>query len=1063
MRRHPLLFTFGCAFLVGVLVLAYQVATFDLNRYRDNLQTLLSDALGMPVHLGEARLGFRYGPTLDFSDIQIGDLKEQSGRLSASHAAFRLSIAELLQGKLTARGLLIEDPNLELYLDPPPRAPTPPPAPAAKIDPEVLHRLDLQSCSIRRGRLRVVDRRTPGTTQIWAMTNLDGRLTNLAPGRTANFQFNGLVEGKQRPVEARVIGEVAFAEHAPFWGNSRFRVTVKAPKLPAAWFQAALPLPAGWGLSGETAIVAEVDGIPMEGLTVAVTVAGPKLLFKSPARPARPLFKELRLTGRWFATEGGSRLAPLVLTIGGQTLTSSLDLHRSPDGKRQLTLSLEGGKFQLHSLLEFLPDSPGSPAGYLRTRLSGGQIFIDALRLKTSIPPPPASQLAAALTADLRLSKLGMNLPGVGPIEDMSCRLHVADKMATITDGRGRLGGENLDFGGTLNFGEAEPNLALSVNGHLDGARLQALLPASANDLTLQGSIPFRASLSGFPTTLRGDLRANLEGLKASFRDLWSKGAGQPGALLVSGQLLADRLTLEQGRIQIPPLDLKINGSFGWKEPHLFRLQLDLEPLNLQRGRLVFPFLEKLQASGALGAHFDLEGQNGEILHQNGTFTADKAGFFLGGVTADLADATGRIVINGRKAAFANLSARLGTSPVTLSGDFSDVTVPRGNLHLTSRSILASELVFTSDRTYLRDIDARLQLSPEGIVFAPVTTRLDGGTRAEVRGEVRNFRDPVISLTINSSYGNIDEVIKLWETPLKATSRLPAHPRRHPRLQIEVRTEAGSIGGMDFQSAEGTITLKDTLLVIHPLRCRIGPGYAVGQVLVDSGPGSPPLLRISGHVEDVDAAAVHQQLLRQKSLVNGSLRGDFYLQGRAGSDFLPTSMGGFSVEIRQGVLRKFKSLSKVFSLLNVSQILALKLPDMDREGMPFETVTGTFHLTRGILSSEDLFIASNAMNLSLIGQLDLKKDQIDAVLGVKPLGTVDKIVTNIPLAGWVLTGKEKALITAHFVIKGPTTNPDVVPVPISSLSKQVFGIFRRVLGLPGKVVEDVGGLLRGGD
>jgi len=161
------------------------------------------------------------------------------------------------------------------------------------------------------------------------------------------------------------------------------------------------------------------------------------------------------------------------------------------------------------------------------------------------------------------------------------------------------------------------------------------------------------------------------------------------------------------------------------------------------------------------------------------------------------------------------------------------------------------------------------------------------------------------------------------------------------------------------------------------------------------------------------------------------------------------------------VLRRFQVLSKVFSLLNVSQIFALRLPDMSLEGMPYSHLSANALVRDGRLTTEDLFIESPAMNLSLVGEVDLAGNTIDAVLGVKPLRTVDKIVTKIPIAGWILTGEEKALITAHFKVTGNRADPSVYPVPVTSLSEKVFGIFRRVLGLPGKVITDVGQALQG--
>lgn len=280
-------------------------------------------------------------------------------------------------------------------------------------------------------------------------------------------------------------------------------------------------------------------------------------------------------------------------------------------------------------------------------------------------------------------------------------------------------------------------------------------------------------------------------------------------------------------------------------------------------------------------------------------------------------------------------------------------------------------------------------------------------------------------------------------------------------MLIDARVREGVLGPLDFQNAEGTIGFVDGTLTIFPLHFDAGAGRCTGQVQVARQADGSSLLKMSGHLENFDAAAVQHEILKMRGLITGTLKGDFYLEGEPGKNFLPTSLGGFSLQIKDGVLRKFPFLSKVFSLLNVSQILTFNLPDMAQEGMPFKRLKGNLSLSKGILSTEDVFVDSNAMNLSLVGSADLAEKKLDLVLGVKPLRTVDKIVTNIPIAGWLLTGEEKALITAHFEIKGKSEDPEVTPIPITSVSEQVLGIFKRVLGLPGKVATDVGDLLQG--
>ena len=216
----------------------------------------------------------------------------------------------------------------------------------------------------------------------------------------------------------------------------------------------------------------------------------------------------------------------------------------------------------------------------------------------------------------------------------------------------------------------------------------------------------------------------------------------------------------------------------------------------------------------------------------------------------------------------------------------------------------------------------------------------------------------------------------------------------------------------------------------------------------------PAFLRVSGHAEDVDALEVYRELLNQKSILRGKLRGDFYLQGEIGSNYLPSSYGRFNVQIRDGVLHEFPILSKVFSLLNVSQIFALQLPDMDLEGMPYNNLTGNLEIKNGILKSEDLAIQSEAMNQSYSGQLDLNNKEINMNVALHPFGTIDKIVRRIPVAGWLLTGEDEALLTAHFSVEGKTDNVSVQLMPLDTISEPTLGLLKRTLQLPFKLVED---------
>jgi len=146
----------------------------------------------------------------------------------------------------------------------------------------------------------------------------------------------------------------------------------------------------------------------------------------------------------------------------------------------------------------------------------------------------------------------------------------------------------------------------------------------------------------------------------------------------------------------------------------------------------------------------------------------------------------------------------------------------------------------------------------------------------------------------------------------------------------------------------------------------------------------------------------------------------------------------------------------------VSQLFSFKLPDVNREGVPFTRLAAELAIDKGVASSNLIVIDSEAMNMSYVGHYDMVKDNLDLLVVVKPLGTIDKVVTRLPIAGWVLGGEEKALITAQFRVTGSGSDPDIEAIPISAMSKGVLGLFQRALSLPLKLIDDPAILWGGG-
>jgi uncharacterized protein YhdP len=205
------------------------------------------------------------------------------------------------------------------------------------------------------------------------------------------------------------------------------------------------------------------------------------------------------------------------------------------------------------------------------------------------------------------------------------------------------------------------------------------------------------------------------------------------------------------------------------------------------------------------------------------------------------------------------------------------------------------------------------------------------------------------------------------------------------------------------------------------------------------------------------------QSLQTKRQVTGSIsiQGELSAKGKSIEDIKKSIQGDVKLICTEGKLRKFAVLSKIFSILNVSQLLKFQLPDMVSGGMPYNKITGKFSIQNGVAGTNDLFIDSDAMNISIIGKFDIPGEELDLTVGVKPLQTVDKVISHIPIVGWILTGKNKSLVTAYFEAKGTWDNPHVSAIPVKSLAKGIFNIFKRVFQLPAKLITDTGEVIIG--
>ena len=521
-------------------------------------------------------------------------------------------------------------------------------------------------------------------------------------------------------------------------------------------------------------------------------------------------------------------------------------------------------------------------------------------------------------------------------------------------------------------------------------------------------------------------------------------------------QSTTGRADITNGKLQLPGYNILFSGRYG--NDGKIQFDMDLPHYQLETISDEIPILKRMELKGDIALQYHLQKQPGLPATGTGKVELHDCAIFPTYTISPIHHINGTVSIKDLSVQAPSLSLMLGDSPMTADAYIQDLRHPVAEIHAKGDGVIAKDLVFNSPTMLLNNLDGRIAIHAKGIDFIDASVDLEQETHATVNGSLI-FKKPLLELNIEAPYANINEIIALWSAPTSTDQQRPSRSKKRLTdefIHINAHVDEGTISGFEFQQARGTIHYKTGQLRVEPLFFQADKGTGKGSVYVihrDEPPQSS-LLKIRGTLSDINADKVYKQLFQHVGLVTGTLNGNFTIHGPIGSEFLQHSQGDFHLNIKHGVLRQFKTLSKAFSILNVAQLFALKLPDMDSEGMPFKSLSADIDLNDGVLHSENLVINSTSMGISVIGDHNLVNQKLDLIMGIKPLATVDTLVKHIPIAGWLLAGEEQAVITTHFNVSGSASDPTVEMLPLSSISKKVFNIFKRTLKLPGTLITD---------
>jgi hypothetical protein len=422
-------------------------------------------------------------------------------------------------------------------------------------------------------------------------------------------------------------------------------------------------------------------------------------------------------------------------------------------------------------------------------------------------------------------------------------------------------------------------------------------------------------------------------------------------------------------------------------------------------------------------------------------------------------DINGTIRLNDHALSTSHLDVRIGRSTLTGEAAIPNWSGSAASLSLTSKEVNLGDfgLAGPAEIMALKTVRGSILIEKDLLTVRLLSTQVHHSSLA-LTGKVLLTGKPQADINLNASNLDMDDIFMLTRLNRSGYAEQPA-----PVLRAAIHADAGILKKVPFSKLSAGIEYHEPLLEIKALSFEAFDGKCTATVRAMFPPKGTPSYAGTVVVREMSNEKLQQALEVQQGLISGKLAMDgfFIIHGSTTDDLIRSSNGLYHINISRGVLKKFPLLSKIFSVLNVSQLFSLQLPDMASGGMPYDEIKGTLTLRDGVIVSNDLFMHSEAMNMSFIGKTDLVNQTADMTVGVQPLQTLDRSVRHLPVVGWLLTDEQKKFISVYFSVKGPWADISVTPVPVKSLTSAVMGIFRNLFQLPVKLFTDTGDVIFG--
>ncbi|HBA88441.1 MAG TPA: AsmA family protein [Geobacter sp.] len=1049
----PLLATILTVAVLGATLLP---RLLDLDTYKQDIVAQVQSALKRDLQYDTGEFAIRLTPSFTFKGVTIKEKDGKGDFITAERLTVRIAILPLLHRELVLSRIQLEKPVLTLWRDRQGVFNI-----ADLLTPSGGESPGIKGVDLKKGQVKFTDFAFSDIPLVTELSETDLHLSRLARGRDCDFKLSANLQQGKGKTSFFAGGVAKIPAAGKPWTSMEINGRVKTGPLDAGhlwpYYSRYVPFKS---LAGAVEVEGHFKGTPAAFKTkgeVKITRLNldyPQVFHARLTPRSLQGSCELELTDRDISIDG------IKVNLDGFKVNGSVKLSDIHSKDMRITAKATSNRFNLRDFRQYIPYGiiVDDTSHFIEQKIVGGIYGLEHGSLDgrvSQILHMERGQNYNVLSIRAHVEEGILNYgSGIPVFSSIKGDLELAGKDFILKGMSGKFGSSPLTLEGKItDYPLDMPSMyPFSAKVQPKQQEVAWLLGKGLGSFTGNVGLNLKGEGGTALYKLSGD--SDLTGASYSFSDVIAKPASRPNAVSFSMSFDKQLFRINGLTYQMAPVALSATAASRYDGPVSF----DIRTNQFQSGEVgqMVPMVKKYHPAGAVQLQLHAAGPDMDRLAWSGNASLSGVSLKASEKVKNLTGVNGNVRFDGETMESQQIAGRVGNSFFSGHGSLTGFKTPTSfSAVFSSPSIDLSDLGFSQGRVPVRveKVQGNLSYGKETLQIASLSGTL-GKSALQIKGTVRDLQQhPAADLSIVSSRLEVEDLFPLFGGP-SGEGKLT--------LKAHLNAQEGRFREIPFQRLHCNILLEDKTLQLQPFDFASFEGDITGRLRSDFSQ-SPTRHHLVYTVQRVASDRLLHAMGVKKQEVTGamSLQGELSLRGETAPEFTKSANGTVKLKIERGSIRKFSTLSKIFSILNVSQLFKLQLPDMVSGGMPFNKITGDFAIKEGVASTQNLFVDSNAMNISAIGKLDMVKNELDMTIGVQPLQTVDKVVSKIPIVGWIVTGPDRSLITTYFEAKGRVEDPQVTAIPFKSLAKGVFNIFKRVFELPARLITDTGEVIIG--